>query len=79
MEFGRVVCVLFVRCFGRLERLACCVTCVYASVGLCLCGVPKARWGRWIVSTKACGTLGIHSYAIVTIDSVEGASSTLNC
>ena len=62
-----------------MERLACYVIRVYASVGLCRCGVPKAWRGVWRATTKSCGAVGMFSYAIDTIDNAEGARSTLCC
>ena len=59
-------------------RLACCVTCVYAIVGLCRRSVPKARWGLWRVTTKSCGIVGMFAFAIDTIEGIEGACSTLH-
>ena len=60
-----------------LGRLACCVTCVYASVSLGLCGVPNARRAPWRVTTKACGTLGIHSYALILLTTLRALVALL--
>ena len=52
-----------------------------ATCMLCHMCVCQCEFGfEWCPeATKACGTLGIHSYAIVTIDGTEGASNTLKC